>query len=154
MFQNTFEHFNIFVMMQGPIKIYCFICPTGGTAKRTDPWPNCFRSKLLVEASCFKCAHKKPDFILFASLDNHNCEGRKIKAAKKKTEKKKRDWWSQIVCLMVWVTPGQLVNECHSLPCQGHCGANKGLPWKVYNSHWQEECCLFVMTQKRMSTHT
>lgn len=51
---------------------------------------------------------------------------------------------------MVWVSLGQLVDECHSLPCQGHYRASKAVPWKVHNNHWQEQCCLFVMTH----THT
>lgn len=68
-------------------------------------------------------------------------------------QSRKSEWWSQTVCLMVRASLGQLVDECHSLSCQGHYRANKVLPWKVYNNHWQEECCLFVMTLTHRHTH-
>lgn len=84
-------------------------------------------------------------FFSFGRRCCHNCIASK--------SKDKSDWWSQIVCLTVQVSLGQLVDVCHSLPCQGHFRANKALPWKVYNNHWQEECCLFVMTHTRRWAH-
>ena len=119
---------------------------SSGDLPKTDPWP-IFWSKLLVDANSFKSTLKKAAGIYFFLFYCHNCNG-----SKSKQEKKVTDWWSQIVCLMVWVSLGQLVDECHSLPCQGHYRANKAVPWKVYNNHWQEECCLFVMTHTH--THT